>query len=128
MARIYSTDLRQLAVDLRKKRSMPVKKISKLLSVSPESVYAWLKLEKTVGSLAPKTGYQKGHSHKIKDLEAFKKFVDSNIHDSAKTIAIKLGNVSKATVAKVLKQIGYTKKKRRLVTKNKNKMSEKNLK
>ena len=111
MATIYSTDLRQRAVDLRKKKSMSVKKISKLLSVSPESIYAWLKLDKTVGSLAPKTGYQKGHSHKIKDLEAFKKFVDLNFHDSAKTIATKLGNVSKATVAKVLKQIGYTKKK-----------------
>jgi len=111
MATIYSVDLRQRAVDLRKKKSMSVKKISKLLAISPESIYAWLKLDKTIGNLAPKTGYQKGHSHKIKDFVAFKKFVDLNMHDSAKTIATKLGNVSKATVAKVLKKIGYTKKK-----------------
>ena len=123
-----------LSIDLRERviaaveAGMRKTEAAKIFNVERKSVYNWLGLKKSTNSLEPKSGYQKGHSHKIKDLEAFKKFVDSNIHDSAKTIAIKLGNVSKATVAKVLKQIGYTKKKRRLVTKNKNKMSEKNLK
>lgn len=111
MAIIYGLELRQRVVHLRKNKKMSVKKISKLLLVSPESIYAWLKMEKTTGNLAPKTGYQKGHSHKIKDIEAFKKFVNANSHDTAKTLAEKLGNVSRATVAKTLKDIGYSKKK-----------------
>jgi len=111
MATIYGLDLRQRVVHLRKNKKMSVKKISKLLLISPESIYAWLKMEKTTGNLAPKTGYQKGHSHKITDIPAFKKFVDANPHDSAKMLAGKLGNVSKSTVAKVLKDIGYSKKK-----------------
>jgi transposase len=111
MATIYGLDLRQRVVHLRKNKNMSVKKISKLLLISPESIYDWLKREKTTGNLAPKTGYQKGHSHKIKDIEAFKKFVNSNSHDTAKILAEKLGNVSKSTVAKVLKDIGYSKKK-----------------
>lgn len=127
MAIIYSVDLRQRVIFLRNNKNMSVKRISKLLQVSPESIYAWLKMLKTTGSLEPKTGYQKGHSHKIKDIEAFKKFVNSNPHDTAKTLAEKLGNVSRATVAKTLKDIGYSKKKRPLDTESKMKKTEKNL-
>lgn len=58
-----------------------------------------------------KSGYQKGHSHKITDLEKFKKFVLANKNDSLETLAQKIGSVSDTTVGRAMKKIEFSKKK-----------------
>ena len=77
------------------------------------------------GHLNPEDGYQKGHSHKIKDLLEFKKFVDLNPSRTAEEIASNWGNISKITVWRALKKIGYSHKKKAFNTKKEAKTSGK---
>ena len=72
---ILSVDLRErviAAVD----GGMHIDEAVKVFSVCRRAIYNWLNLRATTGSLTPKSGYQKGHSHKIKDWEQFKAFAE----------------------------------------------------
>lgn len=40
----------------------------------------WIQEFKKDGKFIEKPKHQKGHSHKVKDLETFKKFIDENAH------------------------------------------------
>lgn len=52
--------------------------ICKLYDICKQTLYNWLSLEEKQGHLRPITGFQKGHSHGIPDLEAFKKYVNEH--------------------------------------------------
>ena len=54
----------------------PVTLTSKVFSISRSTIYDWLKLKESSGSLKVKAGYQNGYSHKTKDLEKFKSCVE----------------------------------------------------
>jgi hypothetical protein len=45
------------------------------INIAAQTLYNWFSLEKREGHLRPQTGFQKGQSHGIKNLEAFRKFV-----------------------------------------------------
>lgn len=90
---------------------------SKLFLVTRRTIYNWLKKRSQDGHLCPDDGYQKGHSHKIKDFLEFKKFVDLNPSRTAAEIASNWGNISKMTVWRSLKKIGYSHKKKAFNTK-----------
>jgi transposase len=110
-----STDLRErviTAVD----NNMRITEAGKVFRVSRRVIYKWLDLRKETGSLAPKTGYQKGHSHKITDLDAFKIFVEANKHRTVKGMIVeweKLNatTISESSMERTLKKIHYTSKK-----------------
>ena len=73
----FSIDLRERvisAVD----NNMRITEAVRVFKVSRRVIYEWLDLRKATGNLAPKTGYQKGHSHKITDWEQFKAFANEN--------------------------------------------------
>lgn len=64
----------------------------------------------------PKAGYQKGHSHKITDWDAFKIFIEANKHRTVKGIIVEWekdnkNTVSESAMERWLKKIGYTSKK-----------------
>jgi transposase len=89
---------------------------AKTFKIGRKSIYRWLDLKKETNSLAPKSGYQKGHSHKITDWEQFKKFAEENRKSSSPQMAMKWNeltgsDVSDNVVLKALKKIGYTSKK-----------------
>ena len=42
-----------------------------------ETIASWIKIKKEVGNCEDKKGYQKEHSHKIKNKEAFKEFIEN---------------------------------------------------
>ena len=66
----YSLDLRQrviTAVD----ENMHINEAVKTFKVSRRVIYEWLELRKETGSLEPKSGYQKGHSHKIREYRTY---------------------------------------------------------
>jgi len=115
-----------LSIDLRKRiitaidEGMSIENASSLFKVCQRVIYKWLALREEYNSLAPKFGYQKGHSHKIKDLDAFKHFVEENKYCTigemkVKWIELKAQNVSNATIQRTLKKIGYTFKKKALI-------------
>jgi len=111
----FSLDLRERvikAVD----GSMGVKEAAKLFKVSRRVIYEWLDLRNKTGRLVPKSGYQKGHSHKITDWEKFKSFANENQQSSSPQMIIaweKLTNVkvSESVMLRALKKINFTSKK-----------------
>lgn len=107
---LYSLDLRKRVVNAIKS-GMSKNEACKTFSVCKQTIYSWLKLQETQGDLKPITGYQQGHSHKIKDLEAFKKYVDKNPDKTQVEMGEDLG-VAKWTVGRALKKIGYSRKKK----------------
>lgn len=111
-----------LSVDLRKRviaavdENMPVSEAARLFKVARRNIYYWLDLRKKSNNLNPKNGYQRGHSHKIKNLDEFKLFVEENKHSTAKQMVIdweKKTNVkmSETVMGRYLKRIGYSRKK-----------------
>lgn len=111
-----------LGIDLRKRviaaidNGMRITDAAKLFRVGRKSIYRWLDLRKETASLAPKSGYQKGHSHKITDWEEFKEFAKVHQHLTSLKMVIeweKITNVhmSESVMQRALKKIGYTSKK-----------------
>ena len=86
-------------------------KASRVFSISLQTIYNWLALEENQGHLKPKEGYQKGHSHKITDLIAFKVYVDKHPDHTQEEIA-SYYSVGSSTVGRAMEKIGYTRKKK----------------
>jgi transposase len=63
------------------------------------------------GTVEAKTCYQKGHSHKIKDINVFKSFIDHNKDKSLKELARISGKYSTATIWRGIQKLGYSYKK-----------------
>lgn len=109
-------------VDLRKRvvsatdDGMSVSEASTIFKVCKRVIYTWLTLREATGNLEPKTGYQKGHSHKITDWDQFKTFVESHYKYTTPKMIIaweKLTQVkvSESVMRRSLRKIGYTFKK-----------------
>ena len=73
----YPIELRTRAVGAINS-GMLIEDASMIFKVSVATLYRWIEKLKTTGCLKPKEGYQRGHSHKIKDLKAFEAFVKEN--------------------------------------------------
>jgi transposase len=110
MAIAYSYDLRTRAIDL-VKEGKRVEVVAKWLKIGKSTIRRWLTTLKKGEDLHPKKNWQKGHSHKITDLKAFEEFVDKNPGLTQKQLAEKWGGVTRITVLRTLRKIGYTKKK-----------------
>jgi transposase len=117
-----------ISIDLRKRvvssinDGMRITKAAKIFKVSRRAIYNWFDLKEKTSSLAPKSGYQKGHSHKVKDWEEFKLFAAANKHRTIKEMVIvweKQNNVtiSQSAMERSLKKISYTSKKKLFDTK-----------
>lgn len=110
MAKAYSNDLR-IRVLKAINEGNKIKIVSETFNVCIKTIYNWRRLKEKTGSYEAKTGYQNGHSHKIKDLEAFKDYVAKNPNQVLGEIAESLGNMSSTTVHRAFKKIGFTRKK-----------------
>lgn len=106
----YSVDLRQKIVDAIK-NGMSQTDAERIFNVARRTIYSWLSIQEKTGSLEPQTDFQKGHSHAIKDLDKFKKFVDNHADYTQEEMAEHF-SVSGVTIGRMLKKIGYTRKKR----------------
>ena len=53
---------------------MSITKASQIFRINRQTIYNWVSIREETGKLEAKSGYQKGHSHKIKDLEQLEKF------------------------------------------------------
>lgn len=115
----FSVDLRERvikAID----DGMRITEAAKVFKVCRSVIYDWQNLQKTTNSLAPKSGYQNGHSHKITDWKQFEIFVEKHKCCTSAQMRIeweKLTGVSmsESPMLRALKKIGYTVKKKLLV-------------
>jgi transposase len=112
-----------ISVDLRERviaainNGMRITEAAKIFKVGRCAIYDWQRLLKNNNNLTPRIGYQKGHSHKIKDWEKFKIFAEENREYSSPQMAAKWNtltgsDVSDDVILKALKKIGYTSKKK----------------
>lgn len=117
---VLSVDLRErviAAVD----DGMHIEDAVKVFKVCRRVIYNWLDLREKSGSLVPKSGYQKGHSHQIKDWDQFKAFAAANQNYTSPTLRVKWQEltgvaVSENVMLSALKKIGFTHKKKLLTT------------
>ena len=110
MTKAYSNDLRTRVLNAISDGSK-IKIVSERFNVCIKTIYNWRRLKTETGNYEAKTGYQNGHSHKIKDLEVFKDYVEKNPSQILSEIADSLGNMSTTTVHRAFKKIGFTRKK-----------------
>ena len=110
----YSVDLRVRVVES-VHDGMTYDEASAVFQVGTASVKRWVYQLRDTGKIAPKTGYQKGHSHKITDNNLFIKIVTENPSMTSSEIAQTIGNVSATTVRKKLKEVKFSRKKNLLV-------------
>ncbi|WP_375315881.1 IS630 transposase-related protein [Wolbachia endosymbiont (group A) of Colletes cunicularius] len=69
MAKPYSEDLRERVLKVVDEKKMTMEEVSKMFKIDRKTIYWWRKRREETGSIKPSSGYQKGHSHKIKYLE-----------------------------------------------------------
>ncbi len=114
----YSDDLREkvmTALDRGEKKSQ----VSRMFNISRDTIDRWLKRRNATGSVAAKQGYQRGHSHRIKDGEEFRAFAQKYADKTQAEMAqLWSGKMSERTMSRALARIGWTRKKRRMVTEN----------
>ena len=89
---------------------MRISEASKTFDVARATIYRWKERLKERGTLQPKVGYQRGHSHKIAGLKEFQDFVDKH-SDKNQTEMGNLLGVAQRTVSHWLGKINYTRKK-----------------
>jgi len=107
---LYSLDLRKRVVAAAH-AGMKKKMICDVYQICKQTLYNWLSLEKSQGHLKPQTDFQKGHSHGIKDLNAFRAYVDAHRDHTQEEMA-EYFSVGSSTISRTLQKIGYTRKKR----------------
>src|SRR4051812_31854934 len=106
----YSSDLRSRVISA-VESGVCRSEISEIFQVGTATITRWWSRYKNEGHFTARDGYQKGHSHKIKDLEKFKIFVKENQSLTTKEMAVILGGMSGETVRSTLKKIEYSRKK-----------------
>jgi transposase len=126
MGKPYSEDLRMrvmAAID----NGERLCRVAKQFDVFEKTLYLWRRQRLARGHIRPITQYQKGHSHKITDLEGFKRFAISHASMTALEMAQACGGVGATTIKKALAAIGFTRKKRRMAITIAAKKSEHNM-
>ncbi len=118
MASAYSVDLRSRVLTEYDKGVLQKKEIATLFNVNEKTIYNWVKRRALTGKIEAKSGYQKGHSHKIIDQEKFKEFIANNPNTNLKELGKKWGGVSHATIGRMLHKLNYTFKKNSSDTKS----------
>ena len=126
----YSLDLRQRVIE-DVDNGMTQIEAAKKFKVSRSAIVRWLKLRSKTNSLAPKIGYQKGHSHKITEWDEFEKFVEVNKFLTGdemleKWMALKNIEMGVDVIYEGLLKIGYTFKKKPFDTRKASWKSNKN--
>ncbi len=108
----YSDDLRQkviAAIDRGEQKSH----VSEIFSISRDTIDRWLKRRDVTGTIQAAQGYQRGHSHRIRNWEEFRAF--AKLHgDKTQSEMAQLwqGDVSARTMSRALASIGLSRKKR----------------
>lgn len=123
----YSVDLRERVMDAIDNGERPTD-VAKKFKVGLRTIYDWKELRRATNSLEPKSGHQKGHSHRIKDWGQFEEFVKQHPHHKTEAMCrewTKLTgqSISVSVMQVALKKINFTYKKKLFLTKNEAKKS-----
>lgn len=111
MPKPYSKDLREkLFAQL--DSGMSITKASKIFRINRQTIYNWISIKEETGKLEAKSGYQRGHSHKIRDLEILEKFLLENPDKTLNQLSLLWSEkISGWTLGRWIRKLGYTYKK-----------------
>jgi transposase len=107
----YSYDLR-VRVVAAVERGMTVQEASQTFGLHRDTITTWLARKEATGDVQAKTGYQRGHSHKITDPAQFQAFLERQGDATLEHWAAAWGGVKRMTIWRQLRKLGYTHKKR----------------
>jgi transposase len=100
-----------------------------IFSISRNTIRLWLKLERETGDFQALPNQPPGNRHKITDWEKFTRFVEVKV-DKTQVEMAKLWKeeISDRTISRAFKKIGFTRKKKLMVTKKGMKLNDLSLK
>lgn len=115
MAAPYPYELRTRVMDAIAS-GMKIVKASRVFQVSRETIYQWKALHSATQDVQPKRDFRRGRSPLIQDAEAFKAFMEAHPDKTQKELAqLYPAVVSTATIARTLKRLSYSYKKKHFV-------------
>ena len=119
----YSNDLRDKAMQALATKC--VREVSEMFNIHRTTLTRWQRRARETGDYSAKANYQEGHSHKITNWSAFEQFVDEHGDKTQAEMAqLWPDEISEATIARALKALNQTRKKRRTCTKNKTRTND----
>ncbi len=118
MAAPYSEDIRRKALAA-VKRGERKSDISKMFSISRNTLDLWLKREAETGNCRAITNYQQGCRHKITDWERFRAFIKQHgSKTQAQLVALWGDGVTQQNISAAMQKLGISRKKELMATKN----------
>ena len=114
MAKPYSYDLRQKAIKAIELDGLPKSEASQLFNISRNTINLWFQRRAETGDLQAKPSAKAGQGEKISDWQEFREFVKEHGDKTQAEMAELWGNISKRTISRALKKIGFTRKKKRM--------------
>jgi transposase len=125
MPKAYDYDLRRKVIEAIELNGMKRCEASELFGISRNTIHQWFQIKAETGDVKPKPTEHRGHSHKITDWETFRVFVAAHPDKTQAEMAeLWQDDISDRTISRALRQIGFTRKKRLMVTQSEMKKSE----
>lgn len=110
MANPYSNDLRNRIIQ-HVERGVDITELAQAFEISRMTIYRWIKLKAQQGHVKAKQNWRQGHSHTIKNMTEFLKFVRKHVGMTLKELAQAWGEGSAASMRRALVKAGFTHKK-----------------
>jgi transposase len=117
MPKAYDDDLRRKVIEAIELNGMKRCEASEFFGISRNTIHQWFQLKAETRDVKAKTTQHNGHSHKITDWDKFRAFVCAHPDKTQVELAqLWQDEVSDRTISRALKRIGFTRKKRLMVT------------
>jgi transposase len=126
MSNSYSYDLRQKVIQSIELDGLKKIEASQLFNISRNTINLWFQRRAATGDIAAKPTSVAGQRQKITDWEKFREFVKTNSDKTQAEMAQLWGDISERSIARALKQIGFTRKKKLMATAKETRKSERN--
>ena len=126
MASAYSYDFRQKVMEAIELDGMPKIEASQTFHISRNTINLWRQRKAETGDVRAKPHKPSGNP-KITDWEKFREFAKANGDKTQAEMAeLWPGEISRRSIGRGLKKIGFTRKKKRTATENAMSKSEQN--
>lgn len=128
MANPYSYDLRLKVIQAIEQDGIKKSEASQIFNISRNTIDLWLKRQAETGDFQAKPRRPAGHGHRITDWGKFREFVKAHGDKTQAEMAdLWEGQISARTISRALEKIGFTRKKRPMVTGNEMKLNGRRL-
>ena len=113
----YSQAMRERAIAAYLEQGMKKIEVCRIFGIQRRSFDEWLRVYEKEGRTCAKAKYQKGHSHHVEDIEAFREFIQktpfNTVYDLLAPFEQRFGRkIRHEALRRWLHRVGFTHKKR----------------